>query len=225
MGLAEDPHKELLREAGWHTRGYLPHFDGASVPQTITLHLSDAVPLKVIERWQSELKDLNDEHKLVLMQQRIDRYLDQGYGECLLKLATIAKLVQDSLLNYDNVRYQLFAWCVMPNHEHSLLTRLKKLSSKRLCKHTSHTQHIKLTKCFIVRVSFGCPSTTIGSFETRSIFITRYVTSKTTLLRHDFAQSQVTGPLVVLGFERGVESRVHGSETIDLIVGPKDQVQ
>jgi len=77
MGLAEDPHKELLREAGWHTRGYLPHFDGASVPQTITLHLSDAVPLKVIERWQTELKDLNDEHKLVLMQQRIDRYLDR----------------------------------------------------------------------------------------------------------------------------------------------------
>ena len=81
MGLADDPHKELLREAGWHTRGYLPHFDGQAIPQTITLHLADAVPLKVIERWQRQLQHLTDEHKLVIMQQRLEKYLDQGYGD------------------------------------------------------------------------------------------------------------------------------------------------
>ena len=209
MGLAEDPHKELLREAGWHTRGYLPHFDGASVPQTITLHLSDAVPLKVIERWQTELKDLNDEHKLVLMQQRIDRYLDQGYGECFLKLPAIAKLVQDSLLKFDNIKYELFAWCVMPNHEHSLLTRLEEAELEEIMQaHKSYTAH-QANKMLHRKGQFWVPEYhAIGSFETISIFITRYVTSKTTLLRHDFAQSQVTGPSAVLGFERGVESRV-----------------
>jgi len=125
MSLADDPHKDLLREAGWHTRGYLPHFDGRATPQTITLHLADAVPAKVIERWQRQLRYLKDEEQLKVMQDRIDKYLDQGYGECLLRDPCLAEMVQSSLLKYDSVRYQLFAWCVMPNHEHSLMTRLE----------------------------------------------------------------------------------------------------
>ena len=142
-GLADDPHKELLREAGWHTRGYLPHFDGASIPQTITLHFADAVPLKVIERWQRLLKNLSDDQQLAIMQQRIDKYLDQGYGECFLKDPTIAKLVQDSLLKYDNVRYHLFAWCVMPNHEHSLMTRFENAELEEIMQaHKSYTAHL-----------------------------------------------------------------------------------
>ena len=99
MSLKDDPHKDLLREAGWHTRGYLPHFDGQPTPQTITFHLGDAFPVKVIERWERQLKDLTDQHKLVVMQQRIEKYLDQGYGECFLKDPMVAKLVQDSAQN------------------------------------------------------------------------------------------------------------------------------
>ena len=142
MGLADDPHKELNRQAGWHTRGYLPHFDGLAIPQTITLHLADAVPLKVVERWQRQLQHLTDEHKLVIMQQRIDRYLDQGYGECWLKDPTIANLVQDSLLKYDGERYKLFGWCVMPNHEHSLIKRSETCELEDIMQaHKSYTAH------------------------------------------------------------------------------------
>lgn len=142
MGLAEDPHKELLREAGWHTRGYLPHFDGRAIPQSITLHLADAVPLKVIERWQLELRELTDQRKRLLMQQRIERYLDQGYGECFLKDERIAKLVQDSLLKFDGDRYRLLAWCVMPNHEHSLMSRSEECELSDIMQaHKSYTAH------------------------------------------------------------------------------------
>jgi REP element-mobilizing transposase RayT len=142
MGLADDPHKELLREAGWHTRGYLPHFDGKAIPQTITLHLADAVPLKVVERWQRQLNHLTDEHKLVIMQQRIDKYLDQGHGDCLLKIPSIADLVQESLLKYDGDRYKLFAWCVMPNHEHSFMTRSETCELEDIMQaHKSYTAH------------------------------------------------------------------------------------
>ena len=142
MSLADDPHKELLKEAGWHTRGYLPHFNGQAIPQTITLHLADAVPPSVVERWQRQLQHLTDEHKLVIMQQRIDKYLDQGYGECLLKIPSIANLVQESLLRYDRDRYKLFAWCVMPNHEHSLLTRSESCELEDIMQaHKSFTAH------------------------------------------------------------------------------------
>jgi REP element-mobilizing transposase RayT len=142
MSLKDDPHRELLREAGWHTRGYLPHFDGEAIPQSITLHLGDAVPERVIERWQRQLKDLTDEHKLVIMQQRIEKYMDQGYGACYLKDPTLAKLVQDSLLKFDGVRYQLFAWCVMPNHEHSMLERFEEIELEDIMQaHKSYTAH------------------------------------------------------------------------------------
>ncbi len=29
-----------LRDAGWHSRGYLPHFDGGDIAQTITFRLA-----------------------------------------------------------------------------------------------------------------------------------------------------------------------------------------
>src|SRR6185295_19954415 len=101
MSLKDSPNKDLLREAGWHTRGYLPHFDGCASPQTITLHLADAVPAKVIDNWKRQLRDLSDEQQLIILNQRIERYADQGYGECYLKEPAIAKLAQDSLLKFD----------------------------------------------------------------------------------------------------------------------------
>ncbi|HEY6802975.1 MAG TPA: transposase [Pyrinomonadaceae bacterium] len=142
MGFKDDPHKDLLREAGWHTRGYLPHFDGCASPQTITLHLADSVPTQVIENWRRQLRHLDDQQQLIIMQQRIERYADQGYGECFLKEPPIAKLVQDSLLKYDGIKYDLLAWCVMPNHEHSLLTRHEDAELEEIMQaHKSYTAH------------------------------------------------------------------------------------
>jgi REP element-mobilizing transposase RayT len=123
MALFDDPHQNELRTAGWHSRGYLPHFDGIEIPQFITIHLADSIPKKVIKRWQEELKSLKYEQEKILLQRRIERYLDHGYGEALLKNASVATMVQNSLLKFDGTRYRLFAWVVMPNHVHSLMTR------------------------------------------------------------------------------------------------------
>jgi REP element-mobilizing transposase RayT len=72
-----------------------------------------------------KLKSLKDERERSLLQRRIERYLDQGYGEALLKNTSVAAMVQDSLLRFDGTRYKLFAWVVMPNHVHSLMTRFE----------------------------------------------------------------------------------------------------
>ena len=126
MSLFEAPHQKELREAGWHSRGYLPHFDGRPMPQFITLHLADSIPKDVIERWQEELVCLKDRQKKEIMQRRIEHYLDQGYGQSYLRIPRVAEMVQASLLKFNNIRYQLFAWVVMPNHLHCLLTRFEK---------------------------------------------------------------------------------------------------
>ena len=123
MPLYGDSHQKELREAGWHSRGYLPHFDGRALPQFITFNLADALPAKVIERWRQELRSIRYEQEKIVLQKRIEGYLDHGYGKAFLKVAGVAKMVQDSLLKFDGVRYRLFSWVVMPNHVHCLLTR------------------------------------------------------------------------------------------------------
>jgi REP element-mobilizing transposase RayT len=141
MSLTNDPHKEELRAAGWHSRGYLPHFDGRAIPQFITLHLADSIPKKVIELWKEELHGLDVEERIVL-QRRIEKYLDQGFGSCFLKDHGVARMVQDSLLKFDDIRYNLHSWVVMPNHSHSLLTRFEDWELEQIMhSHKSFTAH------------------------------------------------------------------------------------
>src|SRR5688572_21127063 len=102
--------QDALRAAGWHTRGYLPHFDGRSMPQFITLHLADSLPSSVLNRWRFQLTKIEHEHEKLILQQRIEKYLDMGYGKCLLKDPRVATEVQNSLLHFDDIRYSLFAW-------------------------------------------------------------------------------------------------------------------
>ena len=142
MSLTNASHKEQLRAAGWHSRGYLPHFDGRAIPQFITLHLADSIPQKVIHQWKRELTHLDDEQDRILLQKRIERYLDQGYGNAFLKDSRVATIVQDSLLKLDGERYDLFSWVVMPNHSHFLLTRFEDWELEQLMhSHKSYTAH------------------------------------------------------------------------------------
>ena len=51
----------------------------------------------------------------------IDASLDQGYGRRDLMIPEVASLVQQALLRFDGERYSVIAWCVMPNHVHTLI--------------------------------------------------------------------------------------------------------
>ena len=110
-----------MRPRGWHSRGYLPHFDGGEIPQFVTVHLGDALPQKVVERWKLELEREKDEEAKIERYKRVESYLDKGIGECHLRKREIAELVQDSLLYFDGERYKLVSWTIMPNHIHVLL--------------------------------------------------------------------------------------------------------
>jgi len=142
MNLTKTSRKDDRLDPGWHSRGYLPHFDGAAIPQFVTSHLADSLPDKVLERWQAELRQLDDKDRKRVLSKRIEKYLDQGYGSCYLRNPVVAKLVQDSLLKFDGERYQLFSWVVMPNHTHSLLTRFDDCELEDILQaHKSYTAH------------------------------------------------------------------------------------
>jgi REP element-mobilizing transposase RayT len=109
---------------GWSYRGYLPHFDGGEVVQFITFRLYDSVPEEVINQWKKELDWRDtiaaDSEESVELLRRIEIYADAGHGQCFLKDGRIKKLVEDSLLFFNETRYHLYEWNVMPNHVHVL---------------------------------------------------------------------------------------------------------
>ncbi len=93
---------------GWHSRGYLPHFDSAETIQFVTFRLADSLPRAVAQ-------------VLACLQDNLaetDGKLDTGLGSCWLGQPAIARLTQQALLHFDSVRYRLLAWCIMPNHVH-----------------------------------------------------------------------------------------------------------
>ena len=101
----------------WYSRGYHPHFDAKDVIQTINFRLADSLPTIELERLEQELKLAQDQEKF----ERIEACLDVGHGECYLKDPRVAEIVQSALLFFDNQRYRLLAWVVMPNHVHVMV--------------------------------------------------------------------------------------------------------
>lgn len=107
----------------WYSRGYLPHFDGGQIVQFLTYRLADSMPEKVLEAWRGELE--KNEISDADFRRRIETYLDQGYGNCYLKRSDIAEMVEENLLRFEGVKYNLYAWVIMPNHIHLLLMPMK----------------------------------------------------------------------------------------------------
>ena len=91
---------------GWHSRGYLPHFDAGEVFQSITFRLYDSMPQRL---WKSGN-----------MSWQANRNCGKTSCDLELKHTWIAALVQSALTYFDSQRYRLSAWVVMPNHVHLL---------------------------------------------------------------------------------------------------------
>jgi REP element-mobilizing transposase RayT len=111
-----------LKKTGWRSRGYLPHFDGADIPQSITFRLADSFPIELLRKWQEELDALPAEDSDLERRSRIEDYLDRGTGEALLSRPEIAEVVECAFLYFDDERYRLHAWTIMSNHVHVLFT-------------------------------------------------------------------------------------------------------
>jgi REP element-mobilizing transposase RayT len=103
---------------GWHTRGYLPHFDDGRLIQIVTFRLADSLPVAVLEKLEEQA--LDD----VTRRTAIERYLDEGMGTSLMLDPGHAAAVCGALHERDGLDYRLHAWVIMPNHVHALLEPL-----------------------------------------------------------------------------------------------------
>jgi REP element-mobilizing transposase RayT len=110
------------------TRGYLPHIVKHEGIYFVTFRLADSLPAEILSHWKQELvwkkgaaenpriKDL-----IYQYQERVQKYLDQSYGNCWLNRPEVASIVDKTIRYFNNVRYQLLVWTIMPNHVHVLL--------------------------------------------------------------------------------------------------------
>lgn len=116
-------------------RGHLPHWEKERGTYFITFRLAGSLPKSVLERIESEKQSIirtalqmhrdlsRDERKKIqqLSSTTIERCLDSGAGTCHLHHPATAQIMADTLRHFDEKRYRLFAWCVMPNHVHVVL--------------------------------------------------------------------------------------------------------
>ena len=122
---------------------FLPHWRLNGGTYAITFRLADSLPKVVIEHYREArdliLKKIEILSKLDSSRSQIDQLtslreelrqtelliieiaLNQGHGSCLLKDDQNAKLVTDALHHFNGTRYDLLAWCIMPNHVHVLV--------------------------------------------------------------------------------------------------------
>ena len=105
----------MVDHKGWHSRGYLPHFDSPETTQFVTFRLADSLPRHATEALRPEEKSPIE----------IDQELDAGLGACWLNRNDVAALVESALLHFDNERYRVLAWCIMPNHVHAVIELLQ----------------------------------------------------------------------------------------------------
>ena len=114
---------------------YLPHWTKDGAVYHVIFRLADSLPQKTLLALDAERKELigkieNEGRKPTvaemkrmdeLFSENIERFLDSGYGKCWLARDDVAKIAADTLMFFNNKRYELYAWCIMPNHVHVIL--------------------------------------------------------------------------------------------------------
>ena len=99
-------------------RGHLPHWEEDHGIYFVTFRLADSLPKSVLV--SSQLALTCDPETRTRKAREVERLLERRLGACHLKDPAIAEPVADALRKFDGSRYRLFAWCIMPNHVHTV---------------------------------------------------------------------------------------------------------
>ena len=110
------------------SRGYLPHWRVEGAAYSVIFRLHDSLPRTVLASL-IEQKRLLDQSPWNIeirteLERAIDRALDQHHGAAFMRNPHVAEIVANAITCFDRDRYDLYAWCVMPNHVHVVLRPL-----------------------------------------------------------------------------------------------------
>jgi REP element-mobilizing transposase RayT len=111
----------------------IPHWNQVDRVQFVTFRLADSLPqLKLMEyRQEKELwlgqhpkpwDEAMQEEYDAMFTAKLDKWIDAGYGGCILKDSRVRDIVADSIMHLNGDRYDIYAYVIMPNHVHVMLT-------------------------------------------------------------------------------------------------------
>jgi REP element-mobilizing transposase RayT len=114
-------------------RGKLPHWRQEGAIYFVTFRLADSLPQVKLD-WLRQEKELwlrlnpephTDGQRIEYHErftQTVDRWLDAGYGRCILARPDCKSIMESSLTHFDGERYELGEYVVMPNHVHAIVS-------------------------------------------------------------------------------------------------------
>jgi putative transposase len=115
---------------------HMPHWRQLGATYFVTFRLADALPqskLDELRQWREVWErqhpaPRSEEDWLAFAREhtiRTEVWLDEGYGECLLRSPALAQLVADAFLHFQDERYFMSCFVVMPNHCHVVVKPLE----------------------------------------------------------------------------------------------------
>lgn len=113
----------------------LPHWQQEEVMQFVTFRLGDALPAARVRQWLEQRRFWIEDHPKPWSVEtegeyhrrftwKIESWLDQGSGSCLLKEPAAREILSGSLRRFQGERVEHQAWIIMPNHVHLLFKPL-----------------------------------------------------------------------------------------------------
>ena len=121
------------REPIGELSGNLPHWRQEGVTYFVTFRLVDSIPQATLDLWLREREDWLYRHPeprnlqarreyYRLFVERFQKWLDAGYGDCVLGQPAVRAIVTTALGYFGTTRYLLLEWVVTPNHVHAVDT-------------------------------------------------------------------------------------------------------
>jgi REP element-mobilizing transposase RayT len=119
-------HDNFIPNVEIHSRGRLPHWQVDNATYFVTFRLRDSLPREIARSLMLErahmlrtvTTDVERARLDAAFALRLDHFLDEGHGSCILRQH--GDVMAQTLRHFDGERYELHAWCVMPNHVHAM---------------------------------------------------------------------------------------------------------
>ena len=143
------------------TRGSrLPHWLQENKLYFVTFRLADSLcrgDREILIKKKKDFEEKNpkpwdratyQEYRKIISS-RLDSLLDKGYGSCILKQPEIREIFRNSLYYYEDKKYEVKGYVIMPNHVHLLLlgkSRNDIIKAIGSVKHFTATEINKLLK-------------------------------------------------------------------------------
>ncbi|NQT14194.1 MAG: transposase [Planctomycetes bacterium] len=110
----------------------LPHWRQEGATYFVTFRLGDSLPQEKLRRLREERLEWVRRHPppvseadlcrfQALFSAKVEQHLHAGYGACWLKHPSVADVAEQALLHFNDRRYALGWYVIMPNHVHVLV--------------------------------------------------------------------------------------------------------